>query len=58
MSSIGRKLEPVTKKFLTGIPGKFEVAEGPATLEGAMIEFDPVSRKALSIETYRVRDSE
>ena len=58
VSSIGRKLEPVTKKFLTGIPGKFEVAEGPATLEGAMIEFDPVSRKALSIETYRVRDSE
>ena len=58
VSSIGRKLEPVTKKFLTGMPGKFEVADGPATLEGAVITFDPGTKKATQIELCRIRDSE
>lgn len=57
VSSIGRKLEPVTKRFLTGMPGRFDVAEGPATIEGALITFDPVTKKAENIETFRIRDS-
>ena len=56
LSSIGRKLEPVTKRFLTGMPSRFDVAEGPATFEGAIITFDPSTRKASAIETFRVRD--
>jgi metallophosphoesterase (TIGR00282 family) len=56
VSSIGRDLKPVTRKFMTGMPSRFDVAEGPCTLEGAVIEFDPVSRKALSIEAVRVRE--
>ena len=56
VSSIGRDLAPVTKKFVTGIPARFEVAEGPCTLEGAVIDFDPVTRRASSIEAFRVRD--
>ena len=56
ISSIGRDLAPVTKKFTTGIPARFEVATGPCTLEGAIIEFDPATKKASSIETFRVRD--
>ena len=56
ISSIGRDLAPVTKKFVTGIPARFEVASGPCTLEGAAIEFDPATRKASSIEPFRVRE--
>jgi len=56
VSSIGRDLAPVTKKFVTGIPARFEVATGPCTLEGAVIDFDPTTRKAKSIEAVRLRD--
>ena len=56
VSSIGRDLGPVTKKFVTGIPARFEVATGPCTLEGAVIDFDPATRRALAIEPFRVRE--
>ena len=55
-SSIGRKFEPVLQKFLTAIPARFDVADGPATLEGAAITFDPASRKAISIAPFRVKE--
>ena len=56
VSSIGRDLKPVTKKFVTGIPARFEVASGPSTLEGAIIDFDPATKKAVSIEAFRLRE--
>ena len=56
VSSIGRDLKPVTKKFVTGMPSRFEVADGPCVLEGAVVEFDPATKRALSIETVRVRE--
>lgn len=56
VSSIGRDLKPVTRRFITGMPSRFDVAEGPSTLEGAVIEFDPVSRRATGIEAVRVRE--
>ena len=56
LSSIGRDLKPVLKKFLTGMPSRFSMAEGPATIEGAVIEFDPKTKKASSIETFRLRE--
>ena len=56
VSSIGRDLAPVTRRFLTGMPARFEVADGPCVLEGAVIDFDPASRRASSIEALRVRD--
>ena len=56
VSSIGRDLKPVTKRFITGLPGRFEVAEGPSVLEGAVIEFDPVTKTASSVETLRIRE--
>ena len=55
-SSIGREFEPVKQKFLTGVPARFSVAEGPATLEGAVITFDPTTKKASAIEAYRYRE--
>ncbi len=56
VSSIGRDLKPVTRRFITGMPSRFDVADGPCVLEGAVVDFDPVSRKAASIETLRVRE--
>ena len=56
VSSIGRDLKPVTKKFITGMPSRFDVAEGPCVLEGAVIDFDPVTKKAASVETLRIRE--
>ena len=56
VSSIGRDLKPVTRKFITGMPSRFEVAEGPCVLEGAIIEFDPETKRASAIETVRIRE--
>ena len=55
-SSIGRDFKPVLQKFTTGIPARFDVAEGPATLEGAVITFDAATRKATAIEPFRYRE--
>jgi len=55
-SSIGRDLKPVTRRFVTGMPSRFDVAEGPCVLEGAVVEFDPATKKASSIETFRIRE--
>lgn len=55
-SSIGRKFEPVLQKFLTSIPARFDVADGPGTLEGAVITFDPATRRASAIEPFRIRE--
>ncbi|MBO5647868.1 MAG: TIGR00282 family metallophosphoesterase [Kiritimatiellae bacterium] len=56
VSSIGRDLKPVTKKFISGMPARFEVADGPSVLEGAVIEFDPATKKAFSVEALRIRE--
>jgi len=56
VSSIGRDLKPVTRRFITGMPSRFEVATGPCVLEGAIVTFDPATKKAQSVETLRVRE--
>jgi hypothetical protein len=55
VSSIGRDLKPVMRKFTTGMPARFEVAEGPCVIEGAVIDFDPATKAAKSIDTFRLR---
>ena len=56
VSSIGRDLKPVTRKFVTGMPSRFEVATGPCVLEGAVIDFDPATKRAVAIEPVRIRE--
>ena len=56
VSSIGRELKPVLQKFATGVPARFEVANGPCVLEGAVVTFDPATRRASAIETLRIRE--
>ncbi|MCF7816964.1 MAG: TIGR00282 family metallophosphoesterase [Kiritimatiellales bacterium] len=54
-SVLGREVEPVIAKFLTGVPHKFDVAKDDPTLEGAIVDVDMGTGKARSIERIRVR---
>jgi hypothetical protein len=47
---LGREIEPVLKKFLTGMPQRFEVARNRVRLHGALIRIDDASGKAMSIQ--------
>jgi hypothetical protein len=49
-SVLGREIEPVIKRFLTGMPQRFEVAKNNVLLHGAVIEIDDASGKALKIQ--------
>lgn len=49
-SVIGRKVAPVMERFLTGIPGKFDVAEENVKLCGAVVEVDEDTGRARRIE--------
>jgi hypothetical protein len=51
-SVIGRELEPVLQKFLTGMPAKMDMAKDSVALEGAIIEIDG-SGRAKQIERIR-----
>lgn len=52
-SVIGMGKEAVIKRFVTGLPQTFKPARGRASLNGALIEIDKQSQKALSIRLLR-----
>ena len=54
-SVIGRKVEPVLNRFLTGLPDRYEVAQGNVILCGALVEVDPSTGKALAIQRIQER---
>ena len=49
-SCLGREIEPIIQRFLTGRPVMFPVARGPVKLHGAIIDIDEQTGKALRIE--------
>jgi len=49
-SVLGREIEPVIQRFLTGMPQRFEVAKERVILHGAVIEINEASGKALTIQ--------
>ena len=49
-SVLGREIEPVIRRFLTTMPQRFDVAKGRVLLQGALIEVDETSGKALKIQ--------
>jgi 2',3'-cyclic-nucleotide 2'-phosphodiesterase len=49
-SVIGREIEPIIRRFMTNMPQKFEVAKGRVLLQGALVEIDERSGRALKIE--------
>lgn len=48
-SIIGREIEPIVKRFLTSMPQKFEVAANHVLLQGALLEIDAQTGKAVRI---------
>jgi calcineurin-like phosphoesterase len=48
-SVIGVKRELVLGRFLTQMPTRFEVAGGPALLQGALVDVDEGSGRATAI---------
>ena len=49
-SVLGREIEPVIKRFLTGMPQRFEVAKGRVMLHGVVIEIEDASGRAVKIQ--------
>ena len=47
---LGREIEPVIKKFLTGMPQRFEVAQNRVLLHGVVIEIGDASGNAIKIQ--------
>ena len=47
---LGREIEPIIKRFLTGMPQRFEVAKNRVMLHGCVIEIEDPSGRALKIQ--------
>jgi calcineurin-like phosphoesterase len=52
-SVIGVKREQVLRRFLTQMPGRFEVADGPVIVQGALIDVDEVTGRATDIRRFQ-----
>ncbi len=48
-SIIGSEVEPILRRFLTGMPARFEVAGGPVTFNAVIIEVDRRTRRGRGI---------
>jgi metallophosphoesterase (TIGR00282 family) len=53
-SVIGVEAELAIRRMRTGLPVRFETAQGGVRIEGALVECDPSTGKASSIEAVRV----
>ena len=51
-SILGMEKEPIIEKFLNGRPARFEVATGPAQIQGVILKLDDNSSKVLEIKRY------
>jgi metallophosphoesterase (TIGR00282 family) len=48
-SVLGREIEPIIQRFCTNTPQKFGVASGRILLQGALVQIDPQTGRALAI---------
>jgi calcineurin-like phosphoesterase len=47
---LGREIEPIIRRFQTGMPQRFEVARRRVFLQGAVVDLDENSGQARSIQ--------
>jgi len=52
-SVIGVKREQVLRRFLTQMPGRFEVADGAVVVQGVVVDVDPDTGKAIEIRRFQ-----
>lgn len=53
-SCLGMSLAPILRKFLTAAPERFEVADGPVSLAGAILDIDENDGRARAIAPWRL----
>ena len=58
MSVIGIEWSLVLERFLTQMPVRFEVAQGPAVLSAVLVEVDPATGKATAIQRILERETD
>jgi metallophosphoesterase (TIGR00282 family) len=49
-SVIGREIEPIVKRFLSGMPQRFDVAKERVLLQGVVVQIDDVTARAVGIQ--------
>ncbi len=49
-SILGRRIEPIIKRFLDGMPVNFPVANADIRLKGALVDIDPATGRAIAIQ--------
>ncbi|HOW66946.1 MAG TPA: TIGR00282 family metallophosphoesterase [Candidatus Paceibacterota bacterium] len=49
-SVLGRDIEPVIRRFLTGLPQRFAIASDCIRLQGALVQVDPATGRAQHIQ--------
>ena len=54
-SVLGRETRPVVDRFLDGMPRRCEVAGGDVRLSAALVQFDPLAKRATACELITVR---
>lgn len=54
-SVLGMEIEPVIKRFVTGRPSKFEVAEGPAIYCALLIDINNKTNRVTKVERIQLR---
>lgn len=57
-SILGVRSDLVVKKFLTGMPVRFEMAEGPAEYAAVIADIDDAGRRRTRIERVMIREEE
>ncbi|MFW6235588.1 MAG: YmdB family metallophosphoesterase, partial [Desulfovibrionales bacterium] len=48
-SVLGMDSEIIVRRFITGLPERFQLAKGEASLQGAVLEIDAATGRALAI---------
>ncbi|MCO6438209.1 MAG: TIGR00282 family metallophosphoesterase [Phycisphaerae bacterium] len=57
-SILGRKKEAILSTMITSVPERFDVAEGDARLCGVIVNVDPATKHATSIERVRINQTD
>ena len=57
-SVLGVKTECILQKLITGLPVRFEVAEGPSVYSGILLTIDDATNRTTAIERIMIREAE
>ncbi len=55
-SVLGVKTDIILQKFTTGLPTRFELADGPCVYSALLVEIDEASGRAVSLERIQIRE--